>query len=84
MNRDELHELVMLLKDGLTSGEIKIRDSRLLASLGDVRFSADGKVDPHTVNSHVKAAALAAVAAKTQRETRDEENPTPRGANSLF
>jgi hypothetical protein len=70
MDRDELHELVMLLKDGLTSGELKIRDSSLLASLDDVRFSADGKVDSDTVKSDVKAAAIAAGTAKTRREMR--------------
>jgi len=50
MSPDELHDLVLLLKDGFASGEIKIPEgSRVRASLDNVRFGADGKVDPKTV-----------------------------------
>jgi hypothetical protein len=71
MDRNELHELVMLLKAGISSGEIKIpKQSLVHASLEDVRFDADGKVDPSTVNSTVRATALAAIAAKNVREMR--------------
>jgi hypothetical protein len=71
MNRDELHELVMLLKDALACGELKIAEgSGVRESLAAVRLNADGKVDPNTVNGHVRAVALAAAAARSTREVR--------------
>jgi len=71
MDRDELHELVILLKDGLASGAIEVpKESRVLASLNHAKFASDGKVDPGTVNGSVRAAALAFAGARTQREMR--------------
>jgi hypothetical protein len=68
MNKDELHDLVMQLKDAITAGEIKIADARVLASLARVRLKADGKVDPATVDGLVRATALAAFATRAERE----------------
>src|ERR1017187_781363 len=71
MDPDELHDLVMLLKNGVASGEIEIPESSgVRESLDRVRLNADGKVDPNTVNGSVRAAALAAAGAKATREMR--------------
>jgi hypothetical protein len=71
MNPDELHDLVMLLKNGVAFGEIKIPEgSPTRKSLDRVRLNADGKVDPNTVDSSVRAAARAAAGAKATREMR--------------
>jgi hypothetical protein len=71
MDRDELHELVMLLKNGLAAGQIKVPESSSVrASLDAVRFAQDGKVVPESVDGVVKAAALAAAGAQQQREMR--------------
>jgi len=69
MNREELHELVTLLKNALASGRIKIPSaSPVRTSLEAVRLGADGKVDPNTVDGWVRAAALAAAGAQEDRE----------------
>jgi hypothetical protein len=71
MDRDELHELVMLLKDDLSSGQLKTPESSSIpASLAAVRFADDGKVITDSVNGAVRAAALAALGAKQHREMR--------------
>jgi hypothetical protein len=72
MDPDELHDLVMLLKDGVASGTIKFPPgSDVLASLQKVRFAPDGKVDASTVAGSVRAAGIAAAAAKTRRAIRE-------------
>jgi hypothetical protein len=71
MNRDELHELVMLLKSDLASGQIRVSESSSLrASLDAVLLAEDGKVIPESVNGVVRAAALAAARAQQCREMR--------------
>jgi len=70
MNREELHDLVMQLKDGIAAGEVRIRDAKVLASLARVRLGTDGRVDPSTVDPLVNATALAAFSAKAEREMR--------------
>jgi hypothetical protein len=72
MDRDELHELVMQLKEDVTSGTLKIPEaSRVREALNRVRLGADGKVDPDTVSSEVRAASLAAAGARSLRNMRD-------------
>jgi hypothetical protein len=59
----------MLLKNGVDSGEIEIPEgSHTRESLDRVRLDADGKVDPNTVDSSVRAAARAVAGAKAARE----------------
>jgi hypothetical protein len=71
MDRNELHELVMLLKDGLASGKIEIPSgSRARAALDKVRLDADGRVDPETVDGSVRAAGRAFAAANALRALR--------------
>jgi hypothetical protein len=63
------NDLVMLLKNAMACGELKIAEgSGVRESLAAVRLSADGKVDPKTVNGTVRATALPAAAAKANRE----------------
>ncbi len=71
MNQDELHDLVMQLKDGLDSGKLRVRDRTLYESLEKVRISEDGKVDPATVDGNVKAMGLAFSAAQMEKEMRE-------------
>jgi hypothetical protein len=68
MERDELHELIMLLKEELEAGRAKLSSKHTLAALGRVRFAEAGKVDPGTVDGSVRAFALAVAASKAQRE----------------
>ena len=71
MDRDELHDAVMLLKNGLASGQIRVPESSSVqVSLSAVRFAEDGKVIPESVNGIVRAAALAAAGAQQHREMR--------------
>ena len=68
MDRDELHELVMLLKEAVSSGSFKLQPgSTATESLKRVQFLPDGKADPDSVDSAVRAASLAA-ALKHERE----------------
>ena len=55
MDRDELHELVMMLKEELAAGRLQINSALSIQSLENVRYSNDGKVDPATVDSAVRA-----------------------------
>jgi hypothetical protein len=71
MDRDELHALVMLLKDGVAAGTIKLPEgSQTLRSLNKVRFDIDGIVDPASVDGSVRAAGYAAAMSKVRREMR--------------
>jgi len=59
MDRNELHERVMLLKEELKAGRVKFAEGLdVTSSLGKVRFESDGKVDPDTVDSVVRALAM--------------------------
>ncbi|GAH71824.1 unnamed protein product, partial [marine sediment metagenome] len=61
MNRDELHELVMLVRAKVESGELKFNSTQkdLIESLRRVRFAPDGKVDPDTVDAAARTMAKA-------------------------
>ena len=71
MDRNELHSLVLLLKDGIAAGRIVIRDQALLTSLARVRFAADGIVDSSSVSSDVRAAAIGFAGLETRREMKE-------------
>jgi hypothetical protein len=68
MDRDELHDLVMLLKNEIKAGTVKLSSKETVAALNQVRLAEDGKVDPSTVDASVRACALAAAASKPRRE----------------
>ena len=71
MDRDELHEHVMLIKAEMEAGRLHIvRDLKVIESLKKVRIAADGKVDPSTVDSSVWALAMATAYGRFQREVR--------------
>jgi hypothetical protein len=50
MELDELHDMVMFLKEELTAGRIKVSSKFTVDALARVRFGCDGKVDPSTVD----------------------------------
>jgi hypothetical protein len=58
MERDELHELLLLLKQQFEAGKIKIPSAERIEELSRVRFAEDGKIDVHSVGSRVRALAL--------------------------
>ena len=68
MERDELHELVLLLKEEVEAGRAKLVDEHTIAALSRVRLADDGKVDARTVDGSVRACALAIAGAKSVRE----------------
>lgn len=71
MDKDELHDLVLLLQQSIASGELKIPEaSGIRESLSRVRFGPDGIVDPISVDGQVRAAGLAAAAAQARRQMR--------------
>ncbi len=82
MDRDDLHELISLLKEEFEAGRVVIRSEDTLEALKRVRFAADGKIDPATVTSSVRAYALAVAAAVHERTIK--RNTAPRGAGSLL
>jgi hypothetical protein len=70
MNREELHELVVMLKEELAAGRLRIRSALSIDSLKKVRYGSDGKVDPRTVDSAVRALGLAVLAGRSRKETK--------------
>ena len=71
MDRDELHERVMILKEEIEAGRFHIRKGLEAAeSLKKVRFAADGKIDPSTVDGAVRAMAMAADYSRFRREVK--------------
>jgi hypothetical protein len=67
MDRDELTDLMVLLQEEVKAGRLEIRSPDTLRAFAAVRFDHEGKVDPSTVSSYVRAAALAAAAGRTRR-----------------
>lgn len=69
MDRDELHRRVTLLMEEFEAGRLKIaRGMPLVESLKKVRYSPDGKVDPDSVDSDVRAAAALVVGLREREE----------------
>jgi len=67
MDRDELHDLVMSFKEKFEAGKFEVQDPHLIEEMSRVRLAADGKIDPVTVGSMVRATALASIAADASR-----------------
>jgi hypothetical protein len=57
MDRDELDRRILLIKELLDKDMLKIASKDTIESLKKVRVAADGKVDPATVDSSVRALA---------------------------
>lgn len=69
MDRDELHQRVMLLKEELEAGRIKFPpDLRVVESLARVRYGPDGKVDPDSVDANIRALASGITALRRREE----------------
>ena len=71
MNREDLHELVVMLKEELAAGRLRIRSALSIDSLKKVRYGSDGKVDPRTVDSAVRALGLAVLAGRSRKNQAD-------------
>ncbi len=71
MEPDELHEMVLFLKEELTAGRIKVSSKFTVDALARVRYESNGRVDPNTVDGSVRTLALAARGAKYHREVRE-------------
>jgi hypothetical protein len=59
MERDELDRRISLIKERLERGQLQIHSKSTLEALIRVRIASDGKVDPGTVDSSVRALANA-------------------------
>jgi hypothetical protein len=69
MDRDALHEKIMMLKEEIEAKRIVFADGIDIAeSLRKVRLAADGKIDPDSVDSRVRAVALGAAVGVHRRE----------------
>jgi hypothetical protein len=71
MDRDDLHELISLFKEEFEAGRVVIRSKDTLEDLKRVRLAPDGKIDPATVTSSVRAHALAVAGAVHERAIRE-------------
>jgi len=67
MEREELHELILLLKQQIETGRIKINSADTIEELSRIRFAEDGKIDEQSVGSSVRALGLAVAAAESQK-----------------
>jgi len=71
VDRDELNERVLLLREEIEAGRLKFREGlKVIDSLKKVRFASDGKVDPDTVDGSVRALALGVAHGRFLREVR--------------
>ena len=71
MDKDELNEKLMTLKEYLEQGKIKFfRGLKVIDSLKKVRYGADGKVDPSSVDGLVRSLANIVSVMKYQDELR--------------
>lgn len=71
MDRDELHDLITLLKQEFEAGRVTIRSAHTLEDMKHIRFASDGKIDPSTVSASVRALALAVTGATHERAIRN-------------
>ena len=67
MEREELHELILLLKQQIEDGKLKINSAETIEELSRVRYAEDGKIDAPSVGSSVRALALAVAAAESHK-----------------
>ena len=70
MDRDELHDLISLLKRDFEAGRIKVNSPETIKDLMRVRLEPDGKVDPATVTGSVRALVLAVAAGRHDQQIR--------------
>lgn len=68
MDKDELHQRLMILKEEIESRKIKVPSLEIIESLKKVRYGTDGKVDPATVDSSVRALAGAVMLIRQHNE----------------
>jgi hypothetical protein len=71
MEPDDIHDMVLFLKEELQAGRIKISSRFTADALARVRFGSDGKVDPSTVDGSVRALGLAAMGARLQSKLKE-------------
>jgi hypothetical protein len=70
MDRDELHDLITILKEEFEAGRIKVNSADTIEDMMRVRFAPDGKIDPSTVSGSVRALALATAGVRYERAIR--------------
>jgi hypothetical protein len=71
MDRDELHERVMLLKEEIEAGRVKfVEGLGVIDSLQKVRLGSDGKIDPGSVDGLVRSLALGVSYGRFRREAK--------------
>lgn len=64
----DLHDAVMDLKQAIENGKLIIHSPTTIRALARVRFGPDGRVDPATVNSEVRANIRARIGLQQMRE----------------
>ena len=68
MDRDELHDLIALLKKQFEDGKVKINSAQTLRELGRVRLAVDGKVE--------RGLQTQGIGRRTQSELRSDQGLT--------
>ena len=63
-----VHDALMELRQAIEGGKLVIQSPLTIRALERIRFSADGRIDPQTVDSSVRATARAYIAQKQSRE----------------
>jgi len=64
----DIHDAVMGLKQAIDDRKLIIRSPMTIRALARVRLGSDGRVDPSTVGSEVRATARAYIARQQERE----------------
>ena len=64
----DIHDAVMGLKQAIEDQKLIIRSPMTIRALARVRLGSDGRVDPSTVGSEVRATARAYIARQQERE----------------
>ncbi len=71
MDREQLHQLLMTLRNEIASGRVIVRSESTIAALEKVRYGPDGKVDPSTVDGSIRALGLAAVTSVSRKRAKE-------------
>ncbi len=71
MEPDDLHEMVTFLKQEFEAGRVKISSRRTLEALLRVRLGPNGRIDPSTVDTSVRALARAVMGIVIHRTLRE-------------
>jgi len=72
----DIHDAVMDLKRAIENQSLIIRSPMTIRALARVRLGADGRVDPSTVDSYVRAAARTYIAGQQSRELEAQKAKT--------